>query len=75
MDTPKGWQPIAAAAKQLKVSRQRLHILARDGKIPSEDFFGRLFVPKPLKYKVNRKQQKITKESRIKVLTGVNKSV
>lgn len=44
----KGWQTLTEAAAQCGLSRQRLHILVQDKRIPSREIMGVLLVPSPL---------------------------
>jgi hypothetical protein len=44
----KGWQTLTEAAAQSGLSRQRIHILVADKRIPRRDMLGLVLVPVPL---------------------------
>lgn len=53
-----GWQPLTQAAKTARCSHQMLRQLIIDGKLEQKLIYGRVFVPKPLKYKPDSNRQK-----------------
>lgn len=44
----KGWQTLSEAAEQSTISRQRLHILMKAGRIPHRKMMGMILLPRPL---------------------------
>lgn len=44
----KGWQTLTEAAAQSGLSRQRIHILLTDKRIPHRTMLGVILVPTPL---------------------------
>ncbi len=58
-----GWQPIARAVKQAKVSRQTLSRMAKRGILPNLLINGEYWLKDPLEWRPDRKRQRRAKDS------------